>query len=99
MIQNIRRVLGGLALAALICASGPAAPPPPSGSLLITRSVYTGTSATVTIGQALPGGGKALVDGSYPNVWSNEGPDGSFGVSSPIFLDQMSDSGVVNTMP
>jgi hypothetical protein len=96
--RNAFRIFGGLALAALVTASGPAAAPPPSGNLLITRSIYTGTSATVTVGQALPGGGKALVDGSYPNVWTNEGPDGSFGVTSPIFLDQMADSGAVTTM-
>jgi hypothetical protein len=87
-----------VSLAALVVVSGPAAPPPPSGNLLITRTIYTGTSATVAIGQALPGGGKAVVDGSYPNVWSNEGPDGSFGVTSPIFIDQVADSGTVNTL-
>jgi hypothetical protein len=40
-------------------------------------SVYQGTASTVTVGQALPGGGTAVVDGSYPFVWSNEGPDPS----------------------
>src|SRR5579885_2830596 len=61
--------------------------------LVVSRSVYTGTASTVTIGQALPGGGTAVADGSYPNVWQNEGPDPSFGITSPIYLDQVSTSG------
>ncbi|HZP58926.1 MAG TPA: hypothetical protein VFB27_01285 [Opitutaceae bacterium] len=61
--------------------------------LVVSRSVYTGTASTVTIGQALPGGGTAVADGSYPNVWQNEGPDPSFGMTSPIYLDQLSTSG------
>src|SRR6266852_7051643 len=58
---------------------------PPLGNLLVSRSLYSGTAATVTIGQPLPGGGVAVADGSYPGVWSNEGPDASFGVTSPMF--------------
>ena len=37
----------------------------------------------------------AAADGSYPGVWANEVPDASFGVTSPIFLDQMTPDGVV----
>ncbi len=37
----------------------------------------------------------AAVDGSYPGVWANEAPDASFGVTSPIFLDQMTPTGVL----
>jgi hypothetical protein len=37
----------------------------------------------------------AAVDGSYPGVWANETPDASFGVTSPIFLDQMTPDGVL----
>jgi len=61
---------------------------PPLGNLLVSRSVYVGTAATVTIGQALPGGGLAVADGSYPGVFRNEGPDASFGVTSPIQIDR-----------
>jgi hypothetical protein len=61
---------------------------PPLGDLLLSRSVYSGTASTVTIGQALPGGGTAVADGTYPGVWANEGPDSSFGVTSPIFIDR-----------
>jgi phosphodiesterase/alkaline phosphatase D-like protein len=63
------------------------------GNLLVSRSVYGGSASTVTVGQALPGGGTAVADGSYPGVWANEAPDPSFGVTSPIFLDQLTASG------
>lgn len=90
-------------------------------SLVLSRSVYVGTAATVTPGQTLPpgcvagtvnvpllAGGTAKVkvscaaavdNGEYPNlndshnVWNNDGPDGSFGVTSPIFLDNITTGG------
>jgi len=65
------------------------------GDLIVTRSVYMGTAATVTVGQALPGGGTAVADGTYPNVFNNAIPDPSFGVTSPIFLDQLTTSGAL----
>lgn len=35
---------------------------------------------------------------AYPNVWLNAKVDGSFGVTTPIFLDQLSPEGaVINT--
>jgi len=43
--------------------------------------------------------GTAVSNGEYPNlqddnnVWNNDGPDGSFGVSSPIFLDNIDKDG------
>ena len=86
-----------------------------NGTLVVSRSVYTGTAATVTVGQTLPpgcvartvalpllGGGTASVkvkcaaavaDGTYPTVFANDGPDGSFGVTSPIFLDNIKTNG------
>jgi hypothetical protein len=36
---------------------------------------------------------KAVADGTYPTVFNNDSPDGSFGVTSPIFLDQMTPNG------
>jgi len=63
------------------------------GNLLISRSVYTG--ADLNVGDILPNGSKAVADGSYPNVWNNETPDPSFGVTSPIFLDQVTTKGKV----
>ncbi len=101
-------VPAGIAVAALVPASAQApfggfSP----GNLVVSRSVYQGTASTVTVGQALPpscpAGNKscttASVNGSYPGVWANEGPDASFGVTSPIFLDQLTTGGVlVNTL-
>jgi len=79
------------------------------GNIVVSRSVYTGTAATVTVGQALPpncpstatcGTGTATNDGTYPNVFLNAKVDGSFGITSPIFLDQLSPEGaLINTMP
>ena len=63
------------------------------GNLIVSRTVYTGSASTVTVGQALPGGGTAIADGSFPNVFKNETPDASFGVTSPIYLDQITTSG------
>jgi hypothetical protein len=65
------------------------------GHLLVTRSVYQGTGSIITIGQTLPGGGTAVADGSYPFVWENEGPDPSFGVTSPIFIDELTTAGAL----
>lgn len=58
------------------------------GDLLVSSSTYAGTASSVTIGQALPGGGVAVANGSYPNVFQNEKPDSSFGIASPLFLNQ-----------
>ena len=92
------------------------------GNLVVSRSVYAGDAATVTIGQTLPpgcvaqtitlpvlGGGTTTVkvkcatataDGTYPTVFDNDAADGSFGVTSPIFLDQLRPDGAfVNSLP
>lgn len=100
---------------------------------MLSRSVYQGTAATVTIGEVLPRGcaggpngstvvavpltaggttnvtvtcGVASDNGEAPNlndshnVWNNSGSDGSFGVSSPIFLDNLSTDGrLLGTLP
>ena len=63
------------------------------GSLIVSRTVYAGTASTVATGQALPGGGKAVSDGTFPNVFKNESPDPAFGVTAPIYLDQMTRGG------
>src|SRR5271167_2884905 len=85
-----------------------------SGNIAVTRSVYAGDATTVSIGQALPpvcpataacGTGKATDNGAYPslannnNVFNNNKIDGSFGVTSPIFIDQLTPTGTpVNTL-
>src|ERR1700730_15922075 len=84
------------------------------GNLVVSRTVYTGTASTVAVGQPLPpvcpttaacGTLKATDNGAYPaigstnNVFNNDKLDGSFGVTSPIFLDQITPTGaVVNTL-
>ena len=43
---------------------------------------------------------KAIANGTYPGVFNNNTVDGSFGVTSPIFLDQITKHGdLVNTLP
>jgi hypothetical protein len=64
------------------------------GNLVISISQYVGNASTVTVGQALPGGGIAVADGTYPNVFKNDTIDSSFGVTSPIILRQITTSGV-----
>ena len=58
-----------------------------SGKLLVTRSHYTGNSSTLAVGQLLPNGALATADGTYPYLWTNDAPDVSFGVTSPIYMD------------
>jgi hypothetical protein len=77
------------------------------GNLVVSRSVYTGTASTVTVGQTLPPNCPATAtcttatnNGTYPGVWNNDAADGSFGVTSPIFLDQITTDGtLINTLP
>ncbi len=85
-----------------------------ANNLVVSRSVYTGTASTVTAGQILPPvcgtqatcSSAATNTGAFPavgnnnNVWNNDAVDGSFGVTSPIFLDQITTTGtVLNTLP
>ena len=97
-------------------------------TLVVTRSVYTGTADTITPGQTLPLGcaggpngtttvhvpliaggttpvmvtcGVASDNGEFPNlndshnVWNNAATDGSFGITSPIFLDNLTTRGTL----
>jgi len=86
-----------------------------AGNIVLSRSVYAGDSSTVIAGQALPpvcpttaacGTAVATDNGAYPslanssNVWNNNKADGSFGITSPLFLDQLTPAGApVNTLP
>src|SRR5262245_475852 len=85
------------------------------GNLVVSRSVYAGDSNTVVAGQALPPvcpstatcNNKATDSGAYPssvsasNVWNNDKIDGSFGITSPIFLDQVNPAtgATLSTLP
>lgn len=77
------------------------------GNLVVSRSVYDNNPNNVQVGQALPpncppaSGGctTATNDGTYPLVWNNDLADGSFGITSKIFLDQFTPSGAfVNSL-
>ena len=74
------------------------------GNLLVSRSIYYGDAGTVQVGMTLPpncttGCVTAIADGSYPEVFNNDTVDGSFGITSKIFLDQLSPSGtLVNSL-
>jgi hypothetical protein len=73
----------------------PGGAPLTPGNLLVSRSVYepdTGLTAGVT---QLPAGCTtgcvpAKAGGAYPEVWNNDLVDESFGITSKIFLDQIS---------
>lgn len=80
------------------------------GNIVVTRSVYTGDATTVTVGQPLPpvcpstaacGTAVASDNGAYPsisstnNVFNNDKADGNFGITSPIFIDQMTTAGTL----
>jgi hypothetical protein len=111
--QKIKRIAVVPALAAVAVCVGALAQSPSfsgftPGNLVVSRSVYTGTATTVTVGQPLPpncpatascGTGTATDTGAFPavgstnNVWNNDTVDGSFGVTSPLFLDQITPTG------
>ena len=70
------------------------------GNLVVSRSVYDNDSANVQVGETLPPGctsgcAAATTDGSYPFVFNNDLADASFGVTSKIFLDQLTPAGTL----
>ncbi len=87
-----------------------------SGNIVVSRSTYTGSAATLALGQPLPpvcpttavcataptatdSGTRTQASTSTSNVFNNDNVDGSFGVTSPLFLDQMTPAGsLVNTL-
>jgi hypothetical protein len=68
------------------------------GNLLVSRSVYDNKPNNVTIGQTLPPNCTnscvtATSNGTYPTVWNNSLVDSSFGITSKIFIDQITPAG------
>jgi hypothetical protein len=69
------------------------------GNLLVSRSVYTASPASIAAGKTvLPPGcttgcAVATASGAYPQVFNNVLADPAFGVTSPVFLDQLTPSG------
>jgi hypothetical protein len=70
------------------------------GNLVVSRSVYDSNPNNVPVGEILPpncastqGGCSAATgapfNGTYPFVWNNDTYDGSFGITSKIYLDQI----------
>jgi hypothetical protein len=80
------------------------------GNLVVSRSVYDNNPNNVQVGTILPpncastqGGCSASTgapyDGTYPYVWNDALYDGSFGITSKIFLDQITPLGrLVSTL-
>jgi hypothetical protein len=76
------------------------------GNLVVSTSRYSGYAGLIDPGvtQLPPGCTTGCVtasaDGSYPGVFNNAIVDGSFGVTSPVYLDQLTPSGrLVNVLP
>jgi hypothetical protein len=74
------------------------------GNLVVSRSVYDDKASNVNVGEVLPpncastmGGCSASTgapyNGTYPQVFNNDIYDGSFGITSKIFLDQITPFG------
>ena len=60
----------------------------PEGSLHITQGTATPivVGSTILAGKTAGSTVTATADGSYLNVWNNNKTDGSFGVTSPVFI-------------
>jgi len=97
----------------LVAAASPAASAHPRsgdffrpGNLLVSRTVYVDKASAIVPGvtQLPPGctGSNcvtATANGAYPRVFNNAIADGSFGVTAPVFLDQLTPSGKrINTL-
>ena len=74
------------------------------GNLVVSRSVYDNNPKNIQVGMTLPPNCTnscvtAVVDGTYPFVFNNAPIDGSFGITSKIFLDQITTAGApVNSL-
>ena len=73
-------------------------------NIVVSRSVYDNNPANVTLGEILPpncppasggcsGPTGAQYDGTYPTVFNNDLYDSNFGITSKIYLDQLTLTG------
>ena len=98
--------LSVLTTGSLIAAAGPGTAARASGrpffspgNLLVSGSVYTTRPNAIVPGvTVLPlgctsGCVTANSSAAYPGVWNNDSVDGSFGITSPIFLQQLTPAG------
>jgi hypothetical protein len=94
----------GRALVVAALSAGAAAAPAGAtslilGNLLVSRSVYDGSAGLLSPGTTVlpPGCLSACTfassDGTYPFVFNNDLVDASFGITSKIFLDQLTPFG------
>jgi hypothetical protein len=91
-----------------VSAQHPGKPVFDEGNIVVSRSVYDDRAANVSIGAILPPdcvtslcspSSGAVSDGTYPYVWNNDQYDGSFGITSRIYLDQITPSGnLINSL-
>ncbi len=72
------------------------------GNLLLSTSDYVPANITPGVTELPPGCGSAaspcapaIANGTYPYVFNNDTVDGSFGVTSPIYLDELTSWGQV----
>jgi hypothetical protein len=71
------------------------------GNLVVSRSVYDNNANNIAVGTQLPPNcaktvgpcAAAINNGTYPFVFNNDTVDGSFGITSKIFLDQITPFG------
>ncbi|MGA2250564.1 hypothetical protein [Terracidiphilus sp.] len=77
------------------------------GNLVVSRSLYDNQAGNVSVGEALPpecapstgACVTAVNNGTYPFVFNNAPVDASFGITSRIFLDQITPFGLrLNTL-
>ena len=109
-VSCFRAALVGSALSLLLvpaAAPGQGKPSFNPGNLVVSRTAYDNLPGNVTVGQTLPpncvastgGCVTAVADGTYPYVFNNDPVDGSFGITSRIFLDHSTPSGnVINSI-
>jgi hypothetical protein len=72
-----------------------------SDNLVVTESVYAGYPSLIVAGTTmLPTGVVAIADGGFPEVFNNATVDSSFGITSPIYLLELTSHGeVVRHLP
>ena len=65
-----------------------------AGNVIVPLIAGGSNKVAVTCGAAIDNGEYPNLEDSH-NVWNNDGPDASFGVTSPIFLDNIDSKGKV----
>jgi len=108
LVSTLAVLTTGSLMAAANAGAAAQDPGPPflfPGNLLVSGSVYQSDPSLLTPGvTVLPPGctsdcAVATNDGTYPGVFNNDLVDPSFGVTSPVFLEQITPSGrTVNTL-